>query len=734
MGLAVNRLSFRRIVGTAGVATLLASPLSQAALEEVIVTAQKREENVQTVPIAVSALSEETLRNASMVNMGDISRQVPNFTVTSYNPVTPQPYIRGIGSSPSDAGSDASVGVFIDGVYAGRAGGYQADMFDIQRVEVLRGPQGTLFGRNVAGGALSIFSNRPSDEASGELELTAGDYDLWGAKGFLNGGLGESVAGRIAFATRQHDGDTDNTVTGNELRDVDNTSARGRLLWDATDAVSLLLTAEYSEDDMEGPSARDYSGEDASLILEQLGIGFLSPLLVPSSPGVYEIEAGIDGYAEREMGALTAQIDWDTSLGVFTSISGYREQEYDFFDDLLGIAFYPVSGLAPLLTNSAEEESEQFSQEFRLTSSGDTSVWTVGLYYLQEDVERVEDFAPLGTPVTYDQVADTNSYAAFGQLTFALGEKFDLTLGGRYSYDEKEFSLDTTGVEIGFGLLTPDPENPEAGPVEFSAKDDESWSNFSGKVSLEYNPTDDMFWYLTWSQGYKSGGYNGQATNYTSAVTPFDEENVDNYEIGVKMDFFNSQMRLNVAAFYMDYEDLQVFVSSAETTAGLFVDNAGEADIQGIELEYYYSPTDRLDLTATYAYLDTELGENDLPTADEGNVLTRSPENSASLAAQYYWPLGDLGQLLLRADYTWQDEIYFQLENLEASREDAYGLWNARIALQADSGWELALWGRNLADEEYKVHTFDTSFGLDLGSSSIYGRPRMWGVTGAYRW
>jgi len=721
----------------AGMAMTLSPWPASAMLEEVIVTAQKREENVQTVPIAVSALSEETLRNASMLTMDDVSRQVPGFTVTTYNPVTPQPYIRGIGSNVSDAGADASVGVFIDGVYAGRAGGYRADMYDIERVEVLRGPQGTLFGRNVAGGALSIFSNRPSQEAAAELELTAGDYDLWGVKGMINGSLGSRAAGRLAFATRERDGDTDNTVSGNTLRDEDNQSARARLLWDASDTVTLLLTGEYSEDDLQGPSARNFWGADPSVVLESTGIGFLSPFLLPSSPDPWRIEAAVDGFADREMYAATAQLDWDLGFGNLTSITGYRDLEYRFLDDVFGLAFDPASGIEPLLTNAADEESDQLSQEVRITSSGEGLVWTAGLYYLQENVDRDETFSPLGDAVLYDQASDTSSYAAFGQVTLALADRLDLTLGGRYSYDEKSFDLVTSGggaFALGFGLLTADPGDPEAGPVTFDASDDESWSNFSGRVSLEYSPTDDSFLYATWSQGYKSGGYNGQATNYTAAVTPFDEETVDNYEIGFKTEFLQRRARLNVAAFYMDYQDLQVFVTSYETTAGLFVDNAGEAEITGFEAEFFLAPSERFDLSATYAWLDAELGDNELETVEEGNVLTRSPEQSASLAAQYRIPLGDLGELLLRADYAWQDKIYFQLENPEESAQDAYGLWNLRAALQAEAGWEVALWVKNAADEEYWVTAFDPGFGSDLAASSVQGNPRMWGVTGIYRW
>jgi iron complex outermembrane recepter protein len=716
--------------------SLLLPATSHALLEEVIVTAQKREENVQTVPVAVSVFSEEAIRQSQILTMDDVARQAPGFTVTNYNPVTPQPFMRGVGSSPSDAGSDASVGVFIDGVYAGRAGGYRADLFDVERVEVLRGPQGTLFGRNVAGGALNIFTNKPSRDFGANLEVTGGNYSLVEARGMVTGSIAPELDGRLAFATRERDGHTDNTVTGSELRDEDNKSVRGRLLWAPSEVLTALFTADYSEDDYVGPAARNYVGPDPAGILAGINplLGALAPLLLPSSEDEYDVEAGVDGVSEREMSSATMQLDWDLDIGTLTAISSYRESDYYFFDDLLGLAFDPASGLDPLLTTDADEESSQFSQEIRLNSVDGEMEWTVGLYYLYEDVERLERFTPLGSPVAYDQDSNTTSYAAFGQLTYPFSDVLSVTLGGRYSYDEKDFDLTAEGTEIGFGLLTPSPEDPAAGAVGFTSSDDDSWTNFSPSVSLEYTPDDNNFIYLTVSQGYKSGGYNGNSTNEVAGRTPFSEEQVTNYEAGIKTDFLDRKARLNVAAFYMDYEDLQVFITSAETTAGLFVDNAAEADISGFEAEFFYSPNDDLLLTLTYAYLDAELGQNDIPEADDGNTLTRSPEHAASAAAQYSISIDGVGELTLRADYTWQDKIYFLLNNPELSAQESYGLLNSRISLQSDDGWELALWAKNIADEDYWVHAIDPSYGSDLASSGIQGDPRMYGATVRYQW
>lgn len=723
------------VTAVAGAIFTLTSTPSMAVLEEVIVTAQKKEESLQTVAIAVSAFSAETFNNAGMLKVEDLTRLTPGFSISIYNPVSPQPYIRGIGSNPSDAGSDASIGIFVDEVYAGRAGGYSADMFDIERVEVLRGPQGTLYGRNVPGGAINVISKRPTQELEGFIELTGGDYDLRGAKGAISGPFSDTVAGRLAFSTRKRDGHIDNVVTGNELGDEDNVSFRGRLDIDPGETFSMQFIAEYSEDDLLGPAARNYEGLNSNLLLAGLGLGFLTPVEPPTSSDIDTVELAVDGFAEREMEGYSMKMEWELGAATLTSITGYRTSDYSFEDDLFGIAI-------PLFLNSAEESSDQISQEFRLSSSSEKLEWTAGLYYLEEDVDRLEfwdlsyfdsifglDQAGLTAAIGYDQKNTTTSYAVFGQLTYSLTDRLDLTLGGRYSQDEKDFSLTTSGVEIGFGFLTPDPETGVASP--FSASDDESWSNFTPKVALEYAATDELFFYGSFARGFKSGGYNGLATDSLQASTPFDEEQADSYELGMKADFMDNLVRLNAALYYTDYTDMQVFFTSP-SGLGIVIDNAAEATIQGVELELFVSPIEGLDISATYAYLDTEVDEfNDKPEV-AGNQLARSPENTASLSAQYIFRVSDGLDILMRADYSYQDSMFFNIENSTISAADDYDLVNVRFALQGESGWELALWGKNITDEEYRVHGFDASFGANLAAATLYGNPEMWGISASY--
>ena len=246
--------TLRPLVGALAICTLsIATSKSLAQLEEVVVTAQKKQENLQDVAIAVSAFSADTLRNAGIQNMTDVTAMTPGFSISNYNPTTPAPYIRGVGTNSSSVGDDASVGVFIDEVYAGRAGAFDADMFDVSRVEVLRGPQGTLYGRNVAGGAMNIITNNPTDELEGRAEVTLGDYDLVALAGVLSGPLSANgnVRARLAISSRQRDGWVTNVTNGNELRDEDNVSARGKIDFDISDSLYLQISADYSKDDLE---------------------------------------------------------------------------------------------------------------------------------------------------------------------------------------------------------------------------------------------------------------------------------------------------------------------------------------------------------------------------------------------------------------------------------------------------------------------------------------------------
>lgn len=675
-----------------------------AALEEVIVTAQKKSENLQQVAVAVSAFSEDTLRNTGILDIGDITAHTPSFSISSYNPTTPAPYIRGVGTNSSSVGDDASVGVFIDEVYAGRAGGYSSDMFDVQRVEVLRGPQGTLYGRNVAGGAMNIITNNPSDTLEARAEVTAGNYNLLAIHGMLSGPLAEDggVRGRIAVSSRQRDGFVDNVVTGHDLKNEDNLSARGKLAFDLGASAELLLSADYSkDDDLRGPAARNTTN------------------VAPPLPGepVDKVSLDFDGFTERELYGASATLNWDLGPGTLTSISAYRANDYRFLDDLTGT--WSVLSL----TNDAEEESSQFTQELRYAAEMERFGYTVGAYYFDESVDRLESFdssGTLGIPGSsrplWDASMDSSSASVFGEATWYVTDKLSLIAGGRYTRDEKDFSNVTSNPDV-LGYLL------EA----YSVDESESWNKFTPKLGLEYVLSDEIMLYATWAEGYKAGGYNGLAATRAEATQPFDQEVVSSYEAGIKSDLLDQTLRVNANVFYSDYQDLQNFYVDVGTSE--VITATADAEMQGLELEIWWTPIDRLDIFLAGNVMDTEYTQFPANPAVEGNALMRAPETSGSLGVQYVQPVGNLGDLLLRTDVTYTDEMYFSTANLPESGADSYSLVNARAALRMYNGWDFALWGKNLADEEYVVHSFSAGLG---DGHPVYGYPTMWGVTASY--
>ncbi len=676
---------------------------ARAQLEEVIVTAQKKQENLQDVAIAVSAFSADTLRNAGIQNMTDVTAMTPGFSISNYNPTTPAPYIRGVGTNSSSVGDDASVGVFVDEVYAGRAGAFDADMFDVARVEVLRGPQGTLYGRNVAGGAMNVITNNPTEELEGRAELTLGDYDLVAMAGVISGPLtaGGDVRGRLAVSGRQRDGWVDNVTNGNELRDEDNVSARGKIDFDINDSLYLLVSADYSEDDMEGPAARATIAEDAPL----------------QGKPTDKVSLNLDGFAEREIWGTSAKLVWDVAGSTLTSITAYRSNEYEFLDDTTGT--WPTLSLV----NEAKEDSDQFTQELRFSGGTDTLDYTVGFYYFDEEVDRFETFDSSGTfgvpglsrPL-FDGSMESTSYSVFGELSWVLSERWTAIFGGRYTWDEKEADLVASDPDL-LGFLY------EAYDVSV----DEDWNTFTPKLGLEYRATDSTLFYLTWAEGHKAGGFNGLAPTESAATTPFDEETASNYEIGMKADFLDQTLRFNASLFYTDYEDLQNFYVDFGTFE--VVTATADAEMYGLELELWYSPVGGLDIFLAGSWLDTEYKTFEADPTVEGNNLMRAPESTGSGGVQYRHPVGDLGDLLVRLDVMYSDKMYFSTGNVDEASTPSYTLVNARIGLETGSGWDLSLWGRNLTDETYVQQSFTVGVG---DSHPIYGPPTMWGVTAAY--
>jgi iron complex outermembrane receptor protein len=697
---------------------------------EITVSAQRRDEPLQEVPLAITVLDSTALEEQRIVTIDEIYGRTPGFSFGQFNAVQPQPYIRGVGSTDDSASGDNSVVIFIDEVYVGRAGAFDIDLYDLERVEVLRGPQGTLYGKNVVGGAINMVTKKPSSVADAAVEATGGSDSRAEFFATVGGPLSEDkAAGKISASKRDRDGFTLHQLTGNRLLDEDSLSFRGHLDLSPSDSVNVLLSADYQEDDLAG-NAREPRGEPFRFF----------PWFPPadSSPDPYVAELNTDGFQDREVMGGSARFDVETGAGTFTSLTAYRTSDFQFQEDFDGT----VRGL---IVDNVDEDADQITQEFRLASnSGDRWTWVAGLYYLQEDVDRFDfnDFSGndegialfFGIPpgvlpsfkVFYDQENTTESYAVFGQAKLATSERTNVTFGGRYTTEEKDAKIAGSGFDpVGAFLEAP-----------YEVDVSESWDNFSPQVSVDVRLKDGVLFYGTVARGFKSGGFNGSANSGASASTPFDPEEATNIELGLKTQTMGNRLLFNAAAFYIDYTDLQVF--QLIEGARLVIDNAADATSQGLELELAARPTQGLNLSAGYAYLDAEYDEfiDDQGNDFSGNSLTRAPEHSGHFAVDYAFPTGERGVVTVGGEYMYQSEIFFDPDNFELVGDDGHGVLNARVAFEtADGNWRFTAWGKNVSDELYYIHAIDGRgpFNLSQNAATVVGAPSQYGLSVAWR-
>lgn len=725
-----NKTFRRAAIVSAITAAATTGAVNSQSLEEVIVTAQHRAENLVDVPIAITAIGAEDLRAGDISDLTAVSQRTPGFSMGTFNPAQPQLFIRGVGSNADGAAEDQSVVVFLDGVYLGRTAGQAFDLFDLERIEVLRGPQGTLYGKNAAGGAINVVSQKPTQERSGAIELSAGDLGYQAIRGKINGALSDTLAGKLAFSRKERDGYVKSIAPNTNLDDFNSyetTAVRGQLLATLSDELDVLFSADYSDDSRVAPG-------------RNVGTQFLQSTIVRNyfDPGFYENVLTSEPHSEIENWGVSVQADWQLGEGTLTSITAYRETDADVLDVAFAAA-YQYLGLGSL-DNYFVETSEQLTQELRYSIDiNDQLFLQSGIFYLNEQVQREETqdivcgllcagygatlAAPIPLFANADQSNETDSYGLFMQANYKLTERLDITVGGRYTYEEKHAT--NVGTPDGaFSILQ-----------GYDVKMNESWSAFTPKVAVSYAFNDDVTGYATVSTGFKSGGYQGMAPNRAAASTPFDEETVTNFELGLKGTAFDNTVRFSASAFQSQFDAMQVLILTVQPS-GLpgpqLTANAGEAEIQGVELETQWQINEYLQLAGSYAYLDTEYSslDNDL-AIHEGNKLRNAPRGAGSLSAILDYPLSQ-GSINARLDYSHKGIAYQDIANEPAAAIPAYDLLNARVAyLTADGQWELAGWVKNLTDEEYLLHNSVLNPGL--AQLSLPAAPRTWGVTVTYQ-
>ncbi len=589
-------------------------------------------------------------------------------------------------------------------------------------------------------------------------------------QGLASGGLSDSVAGKLVFSYRQRDGFGRNVITaqdintggdfsasrliggsigaagsGEELDDLENFSIRGQLLFDLNDRASLLVGADFARNESNG-SCRSIRKLDKAIA----GLGPFWELGIPDAAERDERHCAtqFDTGQKRDVAGLMARLEVDLGDIQLTSISAWRESEFDLVDDLTGIPLSDLDAPSPPgvplppgfftapgnVIDASSEEASQWSQEIRLSQTTDRMNWVVGAFYMEEDVDRAEEFyTQFSTPlqglglaavgdVLFTQDNTTESVAIYGQIDYDITPQLTLTYGARWAEDKKDITqnaLDLLGTTpSGVPLILP----PFAAPV--SAND--SWSEITHKVSLAYRPTQDIMLYATYSEGFKSGAFQSQTNLPSVASEPVDPETVENIEFGVKSGWWNRRVQLNLAYYDMDYSDLQIFELNSRFLLTLL--NA-EAESRGVEASLDMAPTENLTVNASYnwsdATFDSFINSNNLDLS--GNDLPFAPDQALTIAANYRFDLANGGTLDVGASYNWKDDYFFGPQNRERERQDSVALIDANISwFNRDGSLSVEIWGKNLDDELQLSNQIVDPTGV---TSEFYMPPRTWGVT-----
>ena len=694
-------------------------------LEEIVVIAQRRAQNINDVGITISAFDSQAIRDLGFQQPLDVATQTPNFSVNTLITGIPNFTIRGVGVNDYAINQATSVGAYVDQVYIVSPAMMLFQMFDTERVEVLKGPQGTLYGRNTTGGAVLFISKAPTQEFSASADLDIGNYGYYMVEGAVSGPLADNVFGRVAINSTQSDGYQESLVTGRHQGGLDRVSVRAILDWLPSDDVSLRLKA--------------YSGQDKSGL-----VAFNTPGVGGNDTSTGTIDS-IDGvpYRDNDSQGISLIADWDLGGITLTSVSSYDTLERFEHGDTDGL---PIDGRIDQVLVS---DIKQVSQELRIASSGEGSLtWVAGLYYGRDEIEdsTVYEVTGAGFPPiafglpspyatidtlgnTYDQISKAK--AVFGQVEWDLSD-WHFTAGVRYTEEDKALNDVSTP-------WTDEPGPSEAGPIASGllftpASYQEDFSAVSGKLGVDYRISSEALIYANVSKGFKSGGFQGTLVFSPANIVPFDEETVVAYEVGSKLTLAGGTVQLNTAAFYYDYEGLQAqgtIEGGAGGVENLFaLQNIGDAEVVGLEVELTAAATDRLDFSLGAGYLDAKIVKPLIAEVQPDGVPAMSPKWTANGRARYAFVRTARAEWFVQTDFSYQDDVYFDIYETPFLREDGYWLWNASVGVASDDErWRASVWGRNLSDTEYRAGGFT---GGVAGPVEFYGAPRTYGVSVSY--
>ncbi|WP_169711751.1 TonB-dependent receptor [Henriciella litoralis] len=740
---------------------------STRVIEKVVVVAQKRAQSAQDVPLAITAFTGEIVEDQHIGEFTDIFSFTPGLVSAPDYATSERTSIRGLGSAAFTFGFDPHVGVFVNGVHQGRNGAQTSALFDVERVEVVKGPVNALYGRSAIAGAINIINNEPVDAFEGDVQAEISERNGYDFTGVLNVPVTDNLYFRGGIHVDQQDGFYNNVANGETIGDTDSFAVRAAVkyeqnLWDAK------LTVNY-EDRTDVPNIHQATGS----LADQTYFGFpltdyiLDPTLDTTNLAGpfgdnYNVATDLDPYIKTELFDITGEVNVElndiTSLKAITS---YRDIESRYLEDYDGNAIPDLTYFGPYEQNS---DQKVFQQEFQLLiEPANDWVWVLGASYFDEDLDGYigsswsETLNYFSSPTTLiqEEFGTTDGafsgWSLFGDVTIPLGEKFELTVGGRYNYDKKRLTQ-----------YVPDPadlsifpnNNPYATAFNWPAiattpvTSEADWDKVTWRAALSYAATDDLNFYASWAQGFKAGAIDALSFEADVPIPAFagvdvsdptingrpavaDPESSDSYEIGMKGMFFDNSVQLNTAAFYYVFEDQQQLVSQG---ASYIVQNVGEVVGQGLEAEVRWLPTNRLDLSATLALLDTEIKEDEFNPANVGTPKARSPEVTASLIATYTIPLESGAEVFINGSYSYQDEMRVS-GNPDSPYIPSYSLVNGRIGYDSVDDWGVSLFVENLTDEFVYYSLIESNgFGNTIQDTRFnFGQPRTFGASIYYR-
>ncbi len=683
------------------IAALFTANSAFAQLEEVLVTAQKREQSLQDVPIAISAVNEELLEQTGVNTITEVIPMVAGLSGADYGLATNTWAIRGIGSNDWTIGSEPSVGVFIDDAYVGRNIFATSNFFDINRIEVVKGPQGTLFGRNAAAGAISLVTNKPGDEDELHLGLSMGDegqrrYEVVG-----NWALSDSFALRLAYQNQKWAGMWTEVNSGQEMyteSDVLRLSAR----WDISDNLEALI--KYNKGDAE----TNYTSA-------------VSILTNPAQPGVeYPDRFAINqpNFEQNKDDGFGLRLTWALSDSLtLVSITDSRSGENDYYEDVdgtadditideavFGVPGGAVGGLD--IPVGLGGDADSFYQEFRLSGGSEAIDWFAGASYYSEDLDNSRwevDYVAtaLGFPIGSQRIsskAENESMGIYGDITWQASDQLALTAGARWSSDDKDWCTNTLQDDFG----------EAGGPTPGELCETKEWDELTSRFIAQYNVSDATMLFASVSQGYKGGGFNTSVADLdgdfiAETIIDFDPETSIAYELGFKSTMMEGRMQLNGSFYVIDYEALQFATLTLET--GLQIGNAGDVDSRGFEFDLNYAPSDSVLLMANYANSKAEVGSGAL----DGQTLAYAPQATYSLGAMVDQPFAS-GTLNWFAMYNYTGDYFHDMDNF--LEEDGYGVMNAKVTyVPSSEAWDFAIAVDNLTDKDYATLRGDFGWG-----------------------